>query len=93
MKGYNNGLEGNPMFVSTVIKGGCQEIRVVAIMFFFELLFSYMLLSISFYVFPSPFLFSLILNSYLTLKANTSKEVVYLVTENSLKLFYDLRSL
>ena len=25
MKGYNDGLEGNPMFISKVIKGGFQS--------------------------------------------------------------------
>ena len=40
--------------------GGCQEIGLVAIMFFFELLFSYVSLAISFYVFLTN-LFSIIL--------------------------------
>ena len=39
---------------------GCQEIGLVALMFFFELLFSYVLLTISFYV-SFTNLFSIIL--------------------------------
>ena len=51
---------GNENVELKTVKGGCQEIGLVAIMFFFKILFSYMLLSISFYVFLSLFLFSLI---------------------------------
>ena len=51
---------GNENVESKTAKGGCQEIGLVTIMFFFKILFSYMLLSISFYVFLSLFLFSLI---------------------------------
>ena len=50
-------------------------------------------LSISLYVFLLCFIFTHFKLLSKTPKAKTSKKVIYLVTGNSLKLFYDLRSL
>ena len=65
-------------------------------MFFFKLLFFYRLFSISLYAFLLILLSiiqSLICFLSENLKAKNIKKVVYLVTGNSLKSFYDLRSL
>ena len=52
---------------------GCQEIGLVAFMFFFELLFSYVSSSISFYV-SFANLFSIILFRYLLITRDTQGE-------------------
>ena len=51
----------------------CQEIGLVALMFFFELLFSYVSSSISFYV-PLTNLFSIIHFPYLLITGDTQDE-------------------
>ena len=51
----------------------CQEIGLVAFMLFFELLFSYASLAISFYVFLTN-LFSIILFTYLLTTQDTQDE-------------------
>ena len=52
---------------------GCQEIGLVAFMFFFELLFSYVPLAISFYV-SFTNLFSIIPFPYLRITRDTQDE-------------------
>ena len=56
----STGLPLNPMVGLRILRDSCQEIGLVAFMFFFELLFSYVSSSISFYVFLTN-LFSIIL--------------------------------
>ena len=56
-----------------VVEMDCQELGLVAIMFFFELLFSYVSSSISFYV-PLTNLFSIIHSPYLLITRDTQDE-------------------
>ena len=64
----------------------CQEIGLVALMFFFELLFSYVSLAISFYVFPTnlfSLIHSLICRLPETLKMKEKQDSILLVQEQS----------
>ena len=74
MEVNKDGLSGNPMFNDKVTNGGsCQEIGLVAIMFFFELLFPYVSSSIFFYVFLDN-LFSIIPFPYLLITRDIQAE-------------------
>ena len=55
------------------VQSECQEIGLVALMFFFELLFPYVSSSISFYV-PLTNLFSIIHSPYLLITRDTQDE-------------------
>ena len=52
MEGIKGGVLDLMARVLSVEEENCQEIGLVAFIFFFELLFSYVSLTISFYVFP-----------------------------------------
>ena len=73
----------------------CQEIGLVTVMFFFKLLFSYVFLQ-----FPSMFPVLTHSQSFVPLSANylrhskmkDIKKEVYLIEQESLKSFYDLKS-
>ena len=79
--------------VQLVTAGRCQKIGLVGLMFFFELLFPYVSLAISFYVSLTN-LFSIILFLICrlpeTLKTKEKQDLILLIQETVQISFYDL---